>query len=56
MRVVVDLVYPDTINRVELTVALKGSATNKLNQIDKAVEKQFANDPDWARWNLVSMG
>lgn len=57
MKVKVTLLYnnkPD--NDVEVEVAERWRRKpSMLDQIDKAVEKQFKDDKDWTRWNLIDI-
>lgn len=54
----VDIVYDDANRNKKLTVEVRASLVGDrmLNAINREVEKVMMNDdPDWTRWNLVSI-
>ena len=55
MKVKVQLVYPDKKTDAEVEVADGKKGVALMNAIDKAVEKKYAEDKNWVRWNLVDV-
>jgi hypothetical protein len=58
MKAIVNLIYDDATRNHHLEVQIRDglkSPNAKLNAVDRAVEKACADDPDWTRWNLVSL-
>jgi len=57
MNAKVQIVYSDTSKNKEIFVEVKAGlkGLRLMNAIEKAVEKKMKDDPDWTRWNLVSV-
>lgn len=57
MKINVELIYENGKEprplKVKLKDGLKGARL--MNAIDKEVERMAKDDPDWQRWNLLSV-